>query len=240
VLEAYLDESGTDERSPVVAVGCYGGHHDEWMAFEDAWNPILRCAGIDCFHATDRRCDPLWPLLLETIQARKVQGLLLSVRHDDYKVIPTARFKSTLGNAYGACTFGCALQMAAWARENNHGPVAVVIEDGQPNIRFVKETLEEMIGDEAFNIAAVTIARKRDFVPLQAADFLSHCCSLDRMEWLRGLIGDGYGQALQGHYTPDDLRRLSQQMEEAWKQRRYGKRQARLAARAARSASGTS
>ena len=234
VIEAYLDESGTDEVSPVVGVACYAGEHDEWLAFEEAWAPILRGAGIEYFHAQDQRCDPLWPQMLQTIQSRRIQGLLLSVRHDDYKAIPTARFKSTLGNAYGVCTFGCALQMAAWSRENNHGPVAFIIEDGQPNIGFVRDTLESMIGDEVFNVAAVTVARKQDFVPLQAADFLSHCCSIDRIEWLRRLVGDGYGHALQGHLTRADLVRLSGQMEQAWRQHRFRKRQAKLAARSAR------
>ena len=47
VIEAYIDESGTDGRSPVICVGGYAGEHDEWTAFERAWEPTLRNAGIE-------------------------------------------------------------------------------------------------------------------------------------------------------------------------------------------------
>ena len=228
VLEAYLDESGTDNTSRIVAVACYAATHDEWMAFEHQWQPVLDAAGIDCFHGKESRCDRLRPALTENINSRRVQGLVMWVGQDDFGKAGQ-RFKQTLGNAYSVCAFGCALQMAAWSKENGHGQVAFVLEDGQANVEFVRATLEDMIGDDAFNVAAVAVAKKRAFVPLQAADFLSHCVSTGDRIWLERLLGDGYGRALSGQLTGDKLTELAASADEAWRQHRYRKHQAKLA-----------
>ncbi len=53
LLTAYLDESGTDGRSPVVAVAGYVSTDKLWNEFQCEWCDFLTKNGINVFHATD-------------------------------------------------------------------------------------------------------------------------------------------------------------------------------------------
>ena len=80
MIEAYLDESGTDDKSPFVSVAAYGGHHDEWATFSDEWLPVLRCGGMEYFHASESTCDPFWPLLPAALSWRKLPAIAREFR----------------------------------------------------------------------------------------------------------------------------------------------------------------
>ena len=53
MLTAYLDESGTDGRSAIVAVGGYVSTDDLWNKFRDEWQEFLNIEKIKIFHTTD-------------------------------------------------------------------------------------------------------------------------------------------------------------------------------------------
>lgn len=53
MLTAYLDESGKDGRSPILAIGGYISTQDKWEAFQTEWETFRIQTGIDIFHATD-------------------------------------------------------------------------------------------------------------------------------------------------------------------------------------------
>src|SRR5437868_5022689 len=53
MLTAYFDESGTDGRSPIVAVGGHLSTVERWEAFQLEWKGFLQNNGVQTFHATD-------------------------------------------------------------------------------------------------------------------------------------------------------------------------------------------
>jgi len=231
VLEAYLDESGLDGRWPVVCVGGYFAEHAAWVAFQESWKAVLAAAGVECFHATKH--PALWWPLLEHIHAYGLRGMLVTVPASTYREAMAHGAKSAIGNAYAACASTCALKIAELARTRDLGPVAFVLEDGQPNVAFVRGAIERMIGDEQFNVAAVAVARKKDFIPLQTADLLAHCAGTNQEEWLAAMTGDGPGKVFHGHMDEHMLIEASKELEELARHHRHRKQQAKLAARTA-------
>jgi hypothetical protein len=117
--------------------------------------------------------------------------------------------------------------------EENLGPVAFFIEAGQPNAEFVKQTIEA-VTDDYFSIASARVVKKRQYVPLQAADFLAHSFGVHDTEWLQQLVGEGYGKALHCHFKPDQIITVSKQVEDIWKRYRRMQDREKAAARRAR------
>jgi hypothetical protein len=63
--------------------------------------------------------------------------------------------------------------------------------------------------DDSFGIASVSVAKKKEFVPLQAADFLAHVFATYERSWMLKIVGDAYGRALHQNYDEPALVRLS-------------------------------
>jgi predicted transcriptional regulator len=96
--------------------------------------------------------------------------------------------KTFLGNPYSVCAFLCVLQIC----KEVAAPTSFVLEQGQPNLSFVKGILEAMM-DAGECVASVTSAKKSDFIELHPADFVSHCASsyLEHKPWLERLCAAG-------------------------------------------------
>ncbi len=184
VLEAYLDESGTHGGSPVVCVGGYVGNRKEWYSFDKEWHPKLKKAGVSYFHTTNPKCSPLKMPLALAIEKRNLKGMVCSINSQIYNLQTNAQFRSSMGNPYAVCTFSCAIEICKWAEKNKFGHVSFIIEEGQPNAKFVVRILTLLMNNHDFNIAGVMLGRKEDFLPLQAADFLSHTYSTKEQPWL--------------------------------------------------------
>lgn len=222
VIKAFLDESGMHENAPVVCVAAYAADHERWKGFEIHWRKVLDNAGIQYFHANEKRCDPLRPVLADAMERFELTGFLCSTGHLDYKNNTGDKFRSTLGNAYAVCAFGSALAVCKWAQNERLVPVAFVIESGQPKVDFVERTLKTLMADDE-RIASVTVAKKTDFPELQTADFLSHCCGTYDRSWLEKLIGDGPGKASHAHITGQQFTQMSEQIRELFRQYRHQK-----------------
>jgi hypothetical protein len=174
VIQAFFDESGTHEGAPVLCVAAYAGKREEWHAFVQEWLPVLTEFGIDCFHAKEAECNPLRPFLVEAISKRNLRGVVCSVNPKVWETYASKQFKSS-GNAYIACAYNCMWYIKGWAKENDLGSVDVIIESGQPNSFYLRDLVDNlMICEPDSGIASVAIAKKRDHIPLQTADFLSH------------------------------------------------------------------
>jgi hypothetical protein len=167
VIEAYIDESGTHAGAPLVAVGAVVGARWQWKKFLSIWDDKY-------FHAKDPKCDPLKPAMFEAIRECELEGFVASMKPGDYKGHANEHFKSGLGNPYSVCTFACAIGVSKYCKANNLGEIAFMIEAGQPNVNFVRETLEYMQAKQRYRIASVAIVSKKKFVQLSTADFLSH------------------------------------------------------------------
>lgn len=181
VFSAFLDESGTDDKSPIVTVAGFYGDNEKWVKFRELWEP--HSFG---FHA---RCsDGCFEQLCVAIEESEINGIFACVGKDEYKMLATPHMKTALGNPYSACTFLCVLKICGIVAV----PTAFVLEQGQPNVRWVKELLEAMM-DAGEPISSVTSAKKADFIELHPADFVSHaaCFHAEHYLWLERLSNAG-------------------------------------------------
>ena len=123
--------------------------------------------------------------LCAAIDESKVSGVLLTISKETYKTCASEHLKSYVGNAYAVCVFLCVDEICV---QTNNARVSFVLEQGQPNLRYVKGILEDMIDDGQRCVAAVASARKSDFIELHTADFLSHIASSHDVAWMKRLL----------------------------------------------------
>jgi hypothetical protein len=110
-------------------------------------------------------------------------------------------------------------------REVGKQPISVVLEQGQPNLPFVKRVLEGMIEAGEHGLAAVASARKSDFIELHAADFISHAGSTRDVEWLKRLMKAG--RLKHGHFTEEVIAKTSPQIKAMFSRARNARKAAR-------------
>jgi hypothetical protein len=204
VFEAFIDESGTHKGAPVIGVAGWVAQRAFWKRFLSYWDDRY-------FHAKEPKCAPLKPALYDAIVDSQLEGFVAWMTPDDYQANASPLFKSAIGNAYAVCTFDCALGICKFARDQKMGPVAFVIEDGQPNSEFVREVLEGMKAKHRFGIASVATASKRDFVELCTADFLAHSLTSDPT-WFTRLRDSGL--VAEDHITPARMKKMSAELTE--------------------------
>jgi hypothetical protein len=166
VLSAFLDESGTDDKSKIVSVAGFYGNADQWRDFRNQWKPHS-----DGFHAL--KCSDRFTSLCAAIEASRIHGIVITLSKARYRELATDHMKSFMGNPYALCSFICAMQIC----EQTNAPTSFVFERGQPNFDFVERILGFMMDSGEFCIAAVAGANKADFIELHPADFASHCAS---------------------------------------------------------------
>jgi hypothetical protein len=213
VFEAFIDESGTHKGAPVVGVAGWAAQRAFWKRFLSYWDDRY-------FHAKEPKCAPLKPALYDAIVDSRLEGFVAWMKPEDYREHTTPFFKSAMGNAYAVCTYACALGICRFARDKKMGPVAFVIEDGQPNSEWVREVLEGMKTKRHFGIASVATASKRDFVELCTADFLAHSLTSDPT-WFTRLGGSGL--VAEDHITPARMKKMSAELAAKHRILRYQK-----------------
>jgi hypothetical protein len=199
VLTAFLDESGTDDKLPVVTVAGFYGNKTQWKRFRRAWKP--RSAGFHALNSSDR-----FPVLCDAIEAGKIKGIFITLGKDVYKRVATEHMKSFMGNPYALCSFICAMQIC----QEVNSPTSFVFEQGQPNLDFVKRILDDMMDSGEYCIASVTGAKKADFIELHPADLISHCGSTCKKPVLQRLFNAHLLK--HGHLEEEKLRSLAPQL----------------------------
>ena len=222
MIEAYIDESAkTLLGRPLYAVAGLFGTREQWRRFEDVWSPVIDAAGVDFYHGKDPGCDRLRQPMVSAIRSAGVRGITATAFQDEFAKAGI-ELKSMLGNHYAFLAVSMARQVRDWARRANAGPVAYVLEDGQPNIEHVMKVIKTLIGPDA---ASVSRAAKRDYLGLQAADFLAHqSAALDQgLVWLQQLLGDGHGQVMWGHLDAGGIEKASVGMAQLLRRHRHQK-----------------
>ncbi len=225
VIEVYIDESAkTLVGKPIYAVGALFGTRDQWRLFEQIWRPVLDVSGLDCYHGKEKKCDKLRRPMVSAIQSSGIRGVTNSVFRDEYEKGGSNELKSTLGNQYAFLCVSVALHIRNWAKQNNVGPIAYILEDGQANVEHVIRAIRSLIGPDA---ASVACAGKRDFLGLQAADFLAHhTAALDHgLAWIHPLLGDGPGQVMWGHLDVNGIAHMTKGMKPLLRSHRHEKTQ---------------
>ncbi len=199
MLDAFLDEAGTHKQCPCVTVSGFYGSQDQWKKFKQLWK-----SNSTGFHAL--RHSNRFPDLYSAIELSEINGLWVTLWKKDYETLATEHVKSYLGNPYAICAFMCVMEICALVQT----PTAIVLEQGQPNLSFVRRILEDMMDAGRVCISSVSAAKKTDFVELHPADFVSHCGSTHDTHWLQKLMD--VGRLKHGHVTREMLTRTAPQL----------------------------
>lgn len=198
VLHAFLDESGTSDDTPMLTVAGFYGNEQQWRLFRKLWKP-----NSSGFHA--RVSDAMFSHLSSAIISSEIHGIFITLHKQMYKVLATDHMKSFMGNPYALCAFQCVLSIC----EEVHKPTSFVLEQGQPNLSFVKGILEYMMDAGTACVSAVASAKREDFIELHPADCASHCASFvrDHEDWLQRLMD---AKLLKhGHITEEIIRDIA-------------------------------
>jgi hypothetical protein len=204
VMKSFVDESGTHKGSPFIAVAGWAGARWQWCKFLSHW-------GDKPFHAKDPSSEPLKYGLIEAIQFAGVEGFVAWMNPEDYIPNSTALFRSGIGNAYSLCAFACLLGMSKLAERPKTAKMAIVIEDGQTNAKFVRDTMDSLKEKrQDLAIASVSLASKAEFMQLVSADFLAHSRTSDE-RWFNSLMETG--QVQHDRIGPEKVQRMSEQLQ---------------------------
>jgi hypothetical protein len=215
-FDAFLDEAGTHAGAPVVTMAGFYGSKEQWALFRELWEPF----SLD-FHA--KNSERLFPELCTAIEKSEINGIFVTIGKVAYKASATERVKSHLGNTYALCAFICAMKICDEVRT----PISFVFEHGQPNLSFVQKVLLDMLNAGNSCIAAVTPAKKTDFIELHAADFISHCASAYEKPWLQRLIDSR--RLKHAHIGKQHLEITGVELEELMRKARWERRKAKRA-----------
>lgn len=182
--QAYLDESGTHEGAPILAVAAYFGTQEQWDTFLENWRH-------EDFHACESRCEKLKPDLADAIDASGIDGAELCLRPHEFNSSASANMKSNVGNAYAVAVFLCVVGICELvSADNENARVAFILEDGQPNVSWVQRLLLSFMAEYP-TIASVTIRAKNNTPQLHPADFLAHSRSTTTIPWMNRLFANG-------------------------------------------------
>ena len=178
MIHAFLDESGTHVGAQVLAVAGFYGSGNQWRKFRNIWKPFSRG-----FHA--KNSSSRFPRICDAIEKSKINGVVICLGNRAYKNQANPQVQSKVGNAYGAATLLCATDICD---ETKPRRVSFSIEQGQPNVDFVRSVLEGLRVEKHLAIAEVATVGKEDFIELHTADFASHIVSCYEAEWAQRLI----------------------------------------------------
>jgi hypothetical protein len=195
VLRAYLDDSGTDNQSPIVLMAGYVARLRDWTRFESRGRRLLRQAGVDGpFHAKEfQNSNGAFKGWMPTKQlafvtdfygAAKDANVLLGVCRATQKDVYRQRGIQTGLNknrsAYGWC-FQMLLDVLL--EDEVVGPlirsegISFVVEDGNRNNPDVEAIYERYKANPEFGMQAafrgIHFVPKTDSVAIQFADFLA-------------------------------------------------------------------
>jgi len=127
MFTAYLDEAGTDNSKPAVAVGCYISPQEQWDRFVAEWERLRFREKVEFYHRTDQESlkgqFKDWTAEQKVrsyqdqhriIKTRAQKGFAGAVIKADYNRAITGADLALLGNAYEFCLRHCLSGIAVW------------------------------------------------------------------------------------------------------------------------------
>lgn len=222
MLRAFIDESGTDGRSPVLVVAAYAAPTDPddyWTPFRSAWvERVLQGDDQAVLHTKDavKNMDrkPGWGdrlsaavEIINTYTKLRIACVIDVAAHakfaQDWQQRMPKSFPPETTYAFGVIT--CLAEMARSAHEVGYDDwITYIVEQGQPNYDQVRVILDDiMIQPEprkALRLWSYAPAAKADYIELQASDVFAY--------WLRE-----YAEAVDfRHLGSDQLHPLSRDL----------------------------
>lgn len=219
LLRLHLDDSGTDGRSPVLAVGGLLGTHEQWLSFERDWIALLAAPlpgkpPLKAFSAGDCRwrrpdtefedysiaeSDAVTHDFREVIARSKLVAMASAIDKDAWEAAVPLSMRAYLGSPEQRCLIHCVNLAINYARNNDERHIAVVYDQGRPDVEFndvAKAFKKEM--DKRPEVCSVTFSflPVKECVGLQGADMVATESSWFAQEWLR----DGEAAAVRPHF----------------------------------------
>lgn len=215
MVEAYFDESGTDDGSPVMCVAGYLFEQAAAIKLTSEWVVMLEKYGIPYFHMSEVApckltcahmpmdgeggCDALAREAYALIHKYMTIGFATSIETKYAHLIPTlGEYK----NIYSFACWQALLNVRNWANDNRyHGKVSYVFEAGHDSQAESNEIMRKLFGHaflkKAYRYAGHAFVEKRGGAPLlQCADILAWHITKNRRDQMIGRKSRGDYQAL--------------------------------------------
>jgi Protein of unknown function (DUF3800) len=197
-VEAYFDESGTDDKSPMLCVAGYilektaAARMDaDWLAVLNKFNlPYFRMSS--CAHRTgpfkmlsEEDCIEVEKQMIAIIKASASFGVAVTVDTRAFaRVMPERNFKE-IGSPYSLCAHTCLTAVKSWATEKNfNGSISYMFEAGHKSQSEANGIMNRLFKNPQMRVAhrysGHSFVDKALARPLQAADLLAWQWFLDR------------------------------------------------------------
>jgi len=189
VLKVYMDETGTHDDSPIVAVGAYVGRPRAWKEWTKRWNIAKR--PINVYHATDAQNlhgefegwsehdrDELVKRILPVIAETGFPGIVIGINMIEFKEAMDGRddLSGVFGSPYEAC-FQWLVQSMMYIQwqTGSKERIAFVHEcnDYQQEALQAFSYIKKHCNPQQSPIG-ILFGDKANYAPLQAADILAY------------------------------------------------------------------
>lgn len=192
MAEAYFDESGSHDGSPVLCVAGYIVEKDSSVKLDDEWASTLERYRLPFFRmsACAHGTEPFH--LLTKAQRVEVEKELIAIirKHVSFGVAVTLEPQTfdevmpncaEVGSPYTFCAHNCLVAVKDWAdRQSYLGKVAYFFESGHRSATEANKIMNRLVqipgAAERHRYGSHTFALKQNVRPLQAADFLAWQC----------------------------------------------------------------
>lgn len=194
MMEAYFDESGTHDGSPVVCVAGYLLSTEQARHLNREWASTLAEFGVTHFHATDcgnRRGEfkrltqaqsiELTKRIIGIIKRRIEVGFAVTISDTDFNQITPPTWEK--GGPYMLGVMYALAGVSAWADANNYqGEISYFFEKGDKHelaaYAAIQELAHQPVGKHGLRHNSHAFIPKLGNGPIQAADVLAY-------EWFR-------------------------------------------------------
>jgi len=203
LVEAYFDESGTHDDSPVLCVAGYIFEKGSCVMFDKEWSNVLNKFNLPYFRMsacahhsepfnklTNDQCDQVARNMISIIKKWASKGIAITVEQKIYdKIVPTS---PNLGSAYSCCMHQCLIAVRSWADENRYtGKIAYFFETGHKSHSETDQIITKLFNESALNYslryAGHSFIPKKDANGIQAADLVAWQWFTDRKRIREGL-----------------------------------------------------
>ncbi|MFZ3213792.1 MAG: DUF3800 domain-containing protein [Terriglobales bacterium] len=191
-LRLYLDESGGDDPgTPDAVVGGMLIARVRFLAFEDAWDEILKKHTIEPplhmkefspngrFAKVSHSCrEALFRDVADAIRSHRVGSISASVSNAEYRKKVPAEARKVF-SVYGMCFLLAAFGTQVIAAANSHHQrIPIIMDSGNPYADHVRKShanIQQLQREHAefLNIGALAFEHDTNFGTLQAADVIA-------------------------------------------------------------------
>jgi hypothetical protein len=212
MMQAYFDESGTHDGSPVMCLAGYLFEKDRCKELDLAWKGALDDYALPFFHMVDCAhrnepfdklspidCDIVARKMIALIRSHALFGMGVGFVEGDHKEVMSDMVRIQLpdlpiprpGTAYSYCCW-TALNAIGLCIERNkfEGEVAYIFEAGHQHANEANQILDRIVGvpnlPSTLRYATHSFVRKECAKPLQAADILAWHHATDIKKILAG------------------------------------------------------